>query len=305
MSDMKNDLLNDETDEFIIETSESENPEEPEEVEIIEEPVVKEKEEEEIIEGTKPLIPGKTPIGKINGKIDGQWRELTILYGNVATPIINNNFMHLNQDVYMEMLVKFLETDEGLEYIAPSEEEVNKATLQVLNIEEQVKNKEKEQTASQPVIEDDTEELPVVEEVEEPIIEPVSQNSATKGNKFKLISAIFAGLLLLSVLGNVYLLTNKKEAVYEYGSLDINGEVYKVPVADMTVADEQTKLLIYGLSITNRDGETTRKAIPLGEFKFNGISFESMLDANGEEVNLMTDQSKENVEEPNTEEKGN
>ena len=285
-----NDLLNNETDEFIIDGPMVE----PEEVEIIEEPVVKERDDvEEIIEGTKPLIPGKTPIGKINGKVEGQWRELTILYGNVATPVINNNFIHLKNDIYMDMLVKFLESEEGLEYIAPSEEEVNQATLHVLNIEEQVKNKEKEETAKQPIIEDDTEEIPVIEEEPEITEEPVGRKSApAEQGKFKLISAILAGLLLLSVLGNTYFLTNKKEAVYEYGELDINGEVYKVPVADMTVADEQTKLMIYGLSVTNHNGETTRKAIPLGEFKFNGLSFESMLNANGEEVEFIPEEKK-------------
>ena len=296
MSDIKNELLNDETEEFIVDGPMVE----PEEVEIIEEPVVREKDEddEEIVEGTKPLIPGKTPIGKINGKVEGQWRELTILYGNVATPVIKNNFIHLKNDVYMEMLVKFLESEEGLEYIAPSEEEVNRATLHVLNIEEQVKNKEKEETMKQPIIEDDTEEIPVIKDEEEFIEEPVGRKSApAEQGKFKLISAILAGLLLLSVLGNTYFLTNKKEAVYEYGELDINGEVYKVPVADMTVADEQTKLMIYGLSVTNHNGETTRKAIPLGELKFNGISFESMLDAEGKEVEFMPEDQAENPEE--------
>jgi hypothetical protein len=62
-------------------------------------------------------------------------KEYTICFGNIAFPQKNGKFMHLRDERYREILSKFLDSDEGLDYIAPTEEEIEKVRIAVLNRE--------------------------------------------------------------------------------------------------------------------------------------------------------------------------
>ena len=100
----------------------------------------------------KQLISGKTEIGKIDGKYKGIFRNFTIYYGNVASPVIDNKVLHLNEEDYMNMLRDFLESDEGMEYDIPTGKEVkdtirdliNQETMIVAAKEEKKKQEEQE-----------------------------------------------------------------------------------------------------------------------------------------------------------------
>ena len=54
------------------------------------------------------------------------------------------------------------------------------------------------------------------------------------------------------------------------GQININGETYEIPMAKVDVNSGETKIIIYGISTTNRNGQITNKAIPLGEFYLDG-----------------------------------
>ena len=75
----------------------------------------------------KKMEPGRTKIGTITAKDENEMvKEYTICFGNIAFPQKNGKFMHLRDERYREILSKFLDSDEGLNYIAPTEEEIEK-----------------------------------------------------------------------------------------------------------------------------------------------------------------------------------
>lgn len=92
------------------------------------------------------LVPGKTVIGHEKGKINGVYQDLTILYGNAISPVTNiDNPLHYKEEAYMEMLKNFLNSEEGMKYRVPTKEEVDQATIEVLNMEERIRQKMKEE----------------------------------------------------------------------------------------------------------------------------------------------------------------
>ena len=93
------------------------------------------------------MIPGETTIGTVVSKDNnGLIRDFSIYYGNVASPVVDGNVLHMKEDRYLNMLKTFLETDIGKEYEMPTEEEVKQATIEMLNREtRQKKQKEKKQ----------------------------------------------------------------------------------------------------------------------------------------------------------------
>lgn len=93
----------------------------------------------------KELVPGKTQIGQIDGKYEGLYRKFTIYYGNVASPVINNNVLHLSENKYMEMLKTFLSSKEGSEYRIPSETEIKSTIKNMINEETRIKNAREEE----------------------------------------------------------------------------------------------------------------------------------------------------------------
>ena len=52
----------------------------------------------------------------------------------------------------------------------------------------------------------------------------------------------------------------------DYAEMSINGIKYEVPVANVEVAEGQKKIMIYGFTVTNENGQLKNVAVPLGEF---------------------------------------
>lgn len=85
------------------------------------------------------LIPGKTVIGKMVGKVKGDVRHLTIFYGNFVTPLIDGKIVPIKDADYRNMLDAFFVTEEGRKYRKPSEEEIKQARKIV---QERIKNRQ-------------------------------------------------------------------------------------------------------------------------------------------------------------------
>ena len=90
------------------------------------------------------LIPGKTEIGQIKGKLNGVYHEITLMYGDVAAQVIDGEFMHLGPEKYRELLNEFLDSVEGQQYRRPSDQEIEDATNKMLELEDKVIEKRKE-----------------------------------------------------------------------------------------------------------------------------------------------------------------
>ena len=90
------------------------------------------------------LIPGKTEIGQIKGKLNGVYHEITMMYGDVAAQVIDGEFMHLGPERYRKLLDEFLDSVEGQQYRRPSDQEIEDATNKMLELEDKVIEKRKE-----------------------------------------------------------------------------------------------------------------------------------------------------------------
>lgn len=55
----------------------------------------------------------------------------------------------------------------------------------------------------------------------------------------------------------------------QMAELAINGKTYTVPLQDMTVADGEGKITIYGITTYSENGEVHSSAMPLGEFRID------------------------------------
>lgn len=82
-------------------------------------------------EKLKTLLVGKTKIGSIESKVDDEIVEFDILYGNVASPMINKQVLRLPREAYYKMVEEFLDSDEGLEYEVPSEKQMQDAINEI------------------------------------------------------------------------------------------------------------------------------------------------------------------------------
>ena len=217
------------------------------------------------------LQAGITAIGEINGKDNRNMiQKFTILYGNVADPIVDGKIMHLREDLYKDMLNKFLESEEGKKYQIPSDDEVEQAIIDMRNREEEVKQKEAEQVAQQ----EKTEELTVFEEQPQeaqPQIpfemdKEVVVTQPPKKNKF--VIGVLSGLLALSLVSNAVQLFSKTLSGKEV-TLTVDEESYKIPVEDLKVEDGESKIIIYGIGRTSDGTNVSTKVIPLGQFDLN------------------------------------
>ena len=96
------------------------------------------------------LIPRVTVIGNIEGRYEGIYRKFEIRYGNVANPVINNNVLHLQEDIYLKMLKNFLSSDAGKNYRIPSDSEIKQVIKDIINEEtELMLNRKKEEEEMQ------------------------------------------------------------------------------------------------------------------------------------------------------------
>lgn len=95
----------------------------------------------------KKLEPGKTIIGKIDGKVEGVYRNFTVYYGNVVDPVINGKMYHLPEPDYMSLLKEFLQSNDGQQYQVPTVSEVKQAVKELINQEEQIRSAQDEKRA--------------------------------------------------------------------------------------------------------------------------------------------------------------
>ena len=88
-------------------------------------------------------------------------------------------------------------------------------------------------------------------------------------HKNRITRRIIVFVLLLSMAVNGFLgyryITGKLHGV-NYAEMNISGIKYEVPVANVEVAEGQKKILIYGFTVTNENGQIRNVAVPLGEF---------------------------------------
>ena len=80
------------------------------------------------------------------------------------------------------------------------------------------------------------------------------------------LALAFTGLQYLAGSGRISL-PGMMPRAQEQAQLDINGETYTVPLADLTLAEGESKIIIYGLTVYEQDGEVHHKAMPLGEYE--------------------------------------
>ncbi len=286
----------------------------------------------------KKLETGKTEIGKVVAKDqDGMIRDFVIYYGNAASPLVDGSVMHLKENRYQEMLKAFLESEDGREYEAPTEEEIRQATIEMLNRETKAKQYQEEQERKRleeeakekaRLLEEEREKRTIeVEEgefapyapVPDPLEEAMAEEKAIEMEVKELEARIsearkraeeagkvrrelekrrkleekqqraaekpagahrLANILLtialvvtlamsavqyLAASGRLSLPVSAPRA-QEMAELDINGETYTVPLADLTLAEGEKKIVIYGLTVYKQDGEVHHEAMPLGEY---------------------------------------
>ena len=286
----------------------------------------------------KKLEVGKTEIGKVVAKDqDGMIRDFVIYYGNAASPLVDGNVMHLKENRYQEMLKAFLESEDGREYEAPTEEEIRQATIEMLNretkakqyqeeqerkrLEEEAKEKARhlEEERAKRTIEVEEGEFAPYDPVPDPLEEAMAEEKAVemevkelearisdarkraeKAGKVRrelekrrkleekqqraaekpagknhlanilltialVIALAISALQYLAASGRLSLPVSAPRA-QERAELDINGETYTVPLADLTLAEGEGKIMIYGITTYIQDGEVHHSAMPLGEY---------------------------------------
>lgn len=101
------------------------------------------------MEDAKKLVVGKTKIGTIESKVEGEVFKFDILYGNVASPMVNKKMLRLPKETYYKMVQEFLDSDEGLEYSVPTEYEMQQAINQITDLEHKI-HSEKSESVKQP-----------------------------------------------------------------------------------------------------------------------------------------------------------
>lgn len=87
------------------------------------------------MEKLKELQVGKTKIGSIEAELNGELCTFDILYGNVASPMINKQVLRLPRDKYYEMVENFLDSDDGLQYAVPTEKQMKEAIRKISELE--------------------------------------------------------------------------------------------------------------------------------------------------------------------------
>ena len=91
------------------------------------------------MEEKKVLEPGKTVLGSIPASYDGKIAKMTVRFGNYIFPPIKKGekeeFVHLKVAEYRKLLEQFLNSPAGQQYKRPSEEEIEQASILVLNKE--------------------------------------------------------------------------------------------------------------------------------------------------------------------------
>ena len=215
----------------------------------------------------KKLEAGVTEIGTIKGADeDGYIRTFTILYGNVADPVIDGEVLHLEEPRYKKMLKEFLDSEEGMKYEVPSEEEVQEACEYMLNQENEVKqNQIKAQEEEERRIQEEIAEQERVEKEKEEIRKLKKEAKKPKVNKAILITT--SVLLFFSLLGNVV-----QYALYQdnrYVTMTVEEDTFRISAKNLDVKAGENKIIIYGIGRSSDGNKVNTEVIPLGEFDLN------------------------------------
>ena len=147
----------------------------------------------------KELEITKTKLGEKVGSYKGQYTIFSVYYGNYVSPTIGNEFVHLKEHEYEELLKSFLDSDAGKEYRRPSPEEIRKASAMVLN-SELVYLKEKQGEVIELAISDTEKENTKTSKTEE--------TDLAGRKKIKILSALVAAFVLLeTALSILFIIT--------------------------------------------------------------------------------------------------
>lgn len=93
------------------------------------------------------MIPGRTRIGTVRGKYEGAVDDYDIYYGNIAAAP-DGTLVHMDRARYMEVLDRFLESEEGRQYRRPSGQEILEAEKKFYVIPEEEEQTAEEMTAA-------------------------------------------------------------------------------------------------------------------------------------------------------------
>lgn len=149
-----------------------------------------------------PLEVGKTQIGSMMGKFKGEVYNFQIYYGNYILPSPHGEFIHYNQNLYKQKLMKFLDSEEGQKYIRPTEKEIEEATQLVISKESQLISKQPKDTVEK--VQEEAEQAPK-EEVVQPFIKTEADELETinlkKKVKAMLIVMIIQSLCIVALIG--------------------------------------------------------------------------------------------------------
>lgn len=100
------------------------------------------------------LLVGRTKIGTSPRTIldTGEIIEFEVYYGNVLLPLVEGEVKHLPDKEYIEILAKFLSSEQGAGYRVPTTEEIAAASQEMYNREIAIRNKQQaaDQTNSNP-----------------------------------------------------------------------------------------------------------------------------------------------------------
>ena len=77
----------------------------------------------------------RTKIGEKKGRYKERYTIFSVYYGNYVSPLIDGEFVHLQENEYQALLKTFLESDAGKEYRTPTKEEMAKAEAAVVESE--------------------------------------------------------------------------------------------------------------------------------------------------------------------------
>lgn len=97
-----------------------------------------------------------------------------------------------------------------------------------------------------------------------------------EGGNNKILLIVMTVLMALNLIATLVTgllgpkLTKQSLSKMNMGELNVNGDVYTIPLSTIDVGDGETKTVFYALSTKNIDGEIINEAYPIGEWVVKG-----------------------------------
>lgn len=245
----------------------------------------------------KQLEAGKTKIARLflDDQESNQTIECDLYYGNVIDPVINGKVMHIKDwDEYKRILAAFFNEEQvdddliiiedgGSQYEIPSEWDLIRSGFEMTNKERAIQGAlEKEMLDEDEEGEHDKRTVEHVYSADDDTIAKINEAiDRIPGNDRKLrrmrvftIMMTILSLAAIAAAGWIYYQSTLVVPV-DKTYIKINGVTYEVPLANVTVEEGREKILIYGFSVTNKDGEISYDALPLGEYDLDSTYLEN------------------------------